>query len=164
VRFKSTADFLKLMDDYLAQMPESVFEPVNYSYERFSVKREWILRRFIAYHQYPVKQRLQMLADDILNSFEDNNFMEEPLPKARTILKSLTAMLKVKNTLDIYKDFYKRMNIADKLVMPARKTLEWSDVYPFLYFQAAFEGLQEGRVTAIWSSTRCRTILRSNLP
>ncbi len=32
-------------------------------------------------------------------------------------------------------------------VMPARKTLEWADVYPFLYLHSAFEGLKESGIT-----------------
>ncbi|MDD3364065.1 MAG: 3'-5' exonuclease [Syntrophomonas sp.] len=146
VRFKSTLKFIKLMNEYLARMPESIFEPSDYTLGRFSAKSEWIQSRFAAYHKYPVKRRLQMIADDIHDRLATDNFMEESLPKARTILKSLTAMLEVKNTLVLYKDFYKQMNIADKFVMPAKKTLEWADVYPFMYFHAAFEGLQESQV------------------
>ncbi len=146
IRFKSTLNFLKIMDEYLARMPETIFEPSDYTFDRFSVHSEWIQSRFTAYHRHPVKRRLQMIADDILDRFELENLMGGPLPKDRTISKSLTAMLKTKNTLALYKDFYKRMNIADKFVMPAKETLEWSDVYPFLYFHAAFEGLPESKI------------------
>ncbi len=145
VRFKSTLDFVKLMDEYLSRMPEAVFNPSDYTFGRFSAESEWIQSRFAAYHKYPVKRRLQIIAEDIHNRFETDNFMEEPLPKPRAILKSLTTMLKVKNTLALYKDFYKQMNITDKFVMPAKEILEWSDIYPFIYFYAAFEGLQESR-------------------
>ena len=147
VRFKSTLGFIKLMDEYLSRMPEAIFQPSDYTFGRFSAPKEWIHSRFIAYRKYPVKQRLQMIAEDILGRFETENFMEESLPETRAILKSLTAMLKMKDTLAIYKDFYRQMSIADKFVMPARKTLEWADVYPFLYFHAAFEGLQDSRIT-----------------
>ena len=146
IRFKSTLNFIKAMDEYLARMPETIFEPSDYTFGRFSAKSDWILSRFAAYHKHPVKRRLQMIADDIHDRFETENFREEPLPKAKAILKSLTAMLKVKNILALYKDFYKQMNIADKFVMPAKKTLEWADVYPFMYFHAAFDGLQESQV------------------
>lgn len=146
VRFKSMPDFIKLMDQYLTRMPETIFDPSDYAFERFFAKSEWIKSRFTAYHKQPVKRRLQMIAEDIHNRFENENYMEEPLPNTRTILKSLNAMLKVKNTLPLYKDFYKQMNITDKFVMPAKKTLEWADVCPFIYFRAAFEGLQESQV------------------
>jgi len=145
VRFKSTLDFVKLMDEYLSRIPEAVFNPSDYTFGRFSAKSEWIQSRFAAYHKYPIKRRLQMIAEDIHDRFETDNFMEEPLPKPRAILKSLTTMLKVKNTLALYKDFYKQMNITDEFVMPAKEILEWSDVYPFIYFYAAFEGLQESQ-------------------
>lgn len=145
VRFKSTLDFIKMMDKYLNRMPGMVFEPADCTYGRLMVEKEWIQGRFAAYHEHPVKRRLQMIADDILDRLETNRLKKESLPKVKAILKSLTAMLKVQNTLELYQDFYKQMSIADKLVMPAKNTLEWADVYPFMYFYAAFEGLQESR-------------------
>ena len=65
VRFKSTLDFIKLMDEYLARMPETIIAPSDYTFGRFSVQREWIISRFAAYYKYPVKRRLRMIADDI---------------------------------------------------------------------------------------------------
>lgn len=63
------------------------------------------------------------------------------------ILKQLNSMLAMKDTLAVYKDFYKRMGIAEQFVMAARRTLEWADVYPFLYLHAAFRGLKESHIT-----------------
>lgn len=63
------------------------------------------------------------------------------------ILKQLNSMLAMKDTLAVYKDFYKRMGIAEQFVMAARRTLEWADVYPFLYLHAAFQGLKESHIT-----------------
>jgi len=145
VRFRSTLAFLDLMDEYLTRMPDTIFQPSDYTFGGFSVTREWILSRFAAYHKYPVKRRFEMIADDIHYRFETDNYMEEPLPRSKTILRGLTAMLRVKNTLTLYKDFYKQRNIANLFVMPARNTLEWADVYPFMYFHAAFEGLPENQ-------------------
>lgn len=46
--------------------------------------------------------------------------MEEHLPKAGTILKSLNGMLRVKNSIALYKDFYKQMNIPEMFLMPEK--------------------------------------------
>lgn len=146
VRIKSTLDFVKSMDSYLEQMPDLVFEAAAYSYNRFNVDADWIRNRFNAYSKYPVKRRLQRIADDIYDRFDTDNFMGDDIPKARTILKSLKAMLKVKSTFALYKDFYKQMGISNMLVLPSKNTLEWADVFPFLYFHAAFEGLQESGI------------------
>ncbi|MCC0645694.1 MULTISPECIES: UvrD-helicase domain-containing protein [unclassified Clostridioides] len=146
VRFKSTLDFLKLMDKYIKQMPNMVFIPKDYTFGSFTATSDWIRRRFDAYNKYPVKQRLEMVAEDIHYRFESDNIMEEDLPKVKNILKSLNGMLTIKNTLVLYKDFFKQMNIQDMFVMPSKKTLEWADVYPFIYLHAAYEGLQEDKV------------------
>ncbi|NJJ34330.1 ATP-binding domain-containing protein [Clostridioides difficile] len=146
VRFKSTLDFVKLMDSYIKQMPNKIFIPEDYIFGDFIAKSDWIQSRFDAYNKYPVKRRLEKVAEDIRYRFETDNIMEEDLPKVKSILKNLNGMLKIKNTLLLYKDFFKQMNISNMFVMPEKKTLEWSDVYPFIYIHAAYEGLQEDKV------------------
>lgn len=146
VRYKSTLDFVKQLDQFVQQIPDIVFQPVDYTYGRFTAKADTIKSRFNAYSKYPVKRRLQMTADDIYDRFDTDNIMEDDIPRSRTILKALKKMLKIKNTLALYKEFYKRNDISNLFVMPAKKTLEWADVYPFLYIHAAFEGLHESSI------------------
>ena len=123
MRFKSTLDFVYLMDQYIELMPEFVFVPTDYVYEGFRVTGEWIRERFLAYGTCPVKKRLAMVADDIHDRFETDNIMEQEVPLPRVILKQLNSMLAMKDTLAVYKDFYKRMGIAEQFVMAARRTL-----------------------------------------
>lgn len=143
VRFKSTLDFAGMLDKFIEQIPDIAFEPADYSYGHFTETADSILSRFRTYSKYPIKHRLKMIADDIYDSFDMNNFMEYDIPKSRNILKALKQMLKVKDSLTLYKEFYKRNGMQQMFVMPAKKTLEWNDVYPFLYVHAVFEGLRE---------------------
>lgn len=147
VRFKSSPEFAGLLDEYIRKMPDRVFAPFDYEFGRFTVDREWIRERFLAYGKYPVKRRLSMIADDICNRLQNENIWQEDLPKARTVLKSLTAMLQFKNTRALYKDFYKWLERPQMYVMPSRNKLEWMDVFPFLYLHAAFEGIKESKIT-----------------
>ncbi|MBY2476515.1 AAA family ATPase [Clostridioides difficile] len=146
VRFKSTLDFVKLMDNYIKQMPNKIFIPEDYTFGSFIAKSDWIQNRFEAYNKYPVKRRLEKVAEDIHYRFETDNIMEEDLPRVKSILKNLNGMLTIKNTLTLYKDFFKQMDISNMFVMASKKTLEWSDVYPFIYIHAAYEGIQEDKV------------------
>lgn len=146
VRFKSTLDFVKLIDDYIKQMPNKIFIPEDYTFGGFTAKSDWIQSRFEAYNRYPVKRRLEKVAEDIHYRFESDNIMEEDLPRVKSILKSLNGMLTIKNTLTLYKDFFKQMDISNMFVMAAKKTLEWADVYPFIYIHAAYEGLEEDKI------------------
>ncbi|WP_246893391.1 HelD family protein [Clostridioides difficile] len=146
VRFKSTFDFVKLIDYYIKQMPNKIFIPKDYNFGSFTAKSDWIQSRFEAYNRYPVKKRLEKVVEDIHYKFESDNIMEEDLPKLKSILKSLNGMLTIKNTLTLYKDFFKQMNLSNMFVMATKKTLEWSDVYPFIYIHAAYEGIQEDKI------------------
>lgn len=145
-RYKSTLGFLKQLDRYIETLPNRVFEAEDYTYGPFTATADWIRSRFQAYGKHPVKQRLQQVAEDILDTFETGNRMEDDLPKNRTILKALKAMLKTRNTLALYKDFHRQLGKPGLLMMPGKKTLEWNDVYPFLHLHAAFEGVQQSRV------------------
>lgn len=144
--FKSTSAFLRQLDAFIADVPRLAFKAQAYRHERFTVTAEWIWTRMDAYSRYPVFRRLEMIADDIHDRFQTENYMEEELPKPRTILKHLKAMLQIKNTLALYKAFYHQLGKPQMLVMPDRKTLEWHDVFPFLCLRASFEGLQDSSV------------------
>lgn len=146
MRFKSTLDFVTRMDRYLQEVPALIFEAADYRFGRFSVTADWIQDRFYAYQNDPIKKRLQSIATDIHDRFESDNFMGDEIPRVSAISKSLHAMLKIKNSLALYKHFYKWIERPDMLVFPAKQTLEWADVFPFLYLKAAFEGLRESRL------------------
>jgi Superfamily I DNA and RNA helicases len=146
VQFKSTLDFVRKMDLFLDKMPEMIFEAALYSYKNISIDAEWIKNRFNAYSADPVKVRLKKISGDILELLRTDYYTQNDLPKTGAILKSLHTMLKVKSTLNLYQSFYQYLGISDLFILPAKKTLEWADVYPFLYFHAAFEGLKKSDI------------------
>lgn len=145
VRFKSTLDFVRLLQQFAAEAAALVFEPAEYRFNQFSVTADWIQGRFQAYLRHPIKKRLILIADDIHDRFQSDNFMGDNISGSKVILKSLTAMLKIQNTLALYKQFYQWLKRPDLLVQPKKQTLEWSDVFPFLYLHGVYEGLKESK-------------------
>jgi DNA helicase-2/ATP-dependent DNA helicase PcrA len=136
------------MDDYIEKMTAadksaSIFDPEEFASGKFSVSEEWIWRRYNAYRDVPIKQRLRKIAEDIRERFDAQKNSGDRLPSASAILKSLNKMLKAKNTFALYEQFYTEVNQPSMFVLPAKNTLEHSDVFPFLYLHAAFEGLRE---------------------
>ena len=69
----------------------------------------------------------------------------EEVPKANVILKSLNKRLMIRDMLALYQDFYQYTDKKDMFVLSEKNTLEWEDVFPFLYLMAAFEGIEENR-------------------
>lgn len=142
IRFKSTWDFVKLMNQYIAELPSFVFEPASCVFGRLSVRKEWIKNRFLSYKSYPIKKRLELIAEDINDRFISENYTGEEVPKVKAILKSLKAMLTIKSTVALYKHFYQWIGYPEMFSMQNKQTLEWADVFPFMYLYGAFEGLK----------------------
>lgn len=141
VRFKSKLEFVGLLADFIVKLADMVFVAVDYSYGRFRMPANKIQQRFNSYSQLAVKQRLQLLIEYIYNDFRAANYLDEDLPTKRAISLALNKMLKIKNTLALYKVFYQYLGRSELFTMPAKNTLEWADVYPYLYLQAAYTGL-----------------------
>lgn len=145
VQFKSSLDFVRLMEEYTDHLADRVFTPKDYCFDDYTVPAEWIKERFRLYGKLPVKKRLTSVAEDIRSYLSSQMSRWVELPKSKTVLKELNKMLTVKNPLALYKDFYSSINAKKMLVLPEKNTLEWEEVFPFLYLLAAYEGLPENR-------------------
>lgn len=144
-KFKSNLAFVELLDQYIDNISERVFSAKDYTYQGHIVQAGWINERFIAYKTVPVKKRLTSVAGDIRELLRSMMGMWGEVPKTNVILKSLNKMLIIKDIFALYKDFYQYIDEKDMFVLPEKKTLEWEDVFPFLYLMAAFEGIEENR-------------------
>lgn len=143
VRFKATAEFAEKLKEYCTLLPDLAFEAQDYVFGEFSVPAEWIRERVRIYSRFPLFQRLEQVADDIHSRLENEFLREEKPPHRNTIYQALRKMLKLKTTLAAYKDFYRWLG-CPKLYKPFQKgVLEWNDVYPYLYVQAQFTGVQK---------------------
>ncbi len=145
-KFKSSLEFVTLMDEYIARVPETAFEAQDYTFEEYTIPAEWITARVEVYARFPLVKRLEMIADDIHSRLENQNFYDVKLPTLRNIFLALKRMLKFRTTLLLYKNFFREIGNTRMLKLPVKNTLEWNDVYPFLYLQSAFTGLQESRL------------------
>ena len=89
-----------------------------------------------------------MAADDIHSRLENEFLREEEPPHRNRIFQALRKMLTMKTTLSAYRAFFRQLGKERaKLFKPFQKgVLEWNDVYPYLYLQAAFTGLQQSRL------------------
>lgn len=81
------------------------------------------------------------MADDILEMLKRRNtFSETKLPPKGEIVRKLRSMFKMDGTLELYRDFYSRQGTTELFELAAGNTLEWPDVYPYLYMYLAVEG------------------------
>lgn len=143
VQFKGTAEFAEKLREYCALLPRLAFEAQDYVFGEFSVPADWIRERVEIYSRFPLLKRLEQVADDIHSRLENEFLRDEKPPHRNTIFQALRKMLKLKSTLAAYKEFYRWLG-CPKLYKPFQKgVLEWNDVYPYLYLQAHFSGVQK---------------------
>lgn len=145
VRFKSTPGFVALLREYTDKLAERMFDPGDLVFGRQSVGADWIRDRFNAYAPLPVKERLSCIASDIRGKLRTGLTMGKEPPKQGAILKSLNKMLAIKSPLALYADFFRSIGAEHLFVMPGKNTLEYDDVFPFLYLLAAYQGLSANR-------------------
>ena len=77
VRFKATAEFVELMDGFIARLAETAFAPKDYQYGEWNVPGEWIWQRIQVYQRFPLMERLNQVADDIHSRLENEFFRDE---------------------------------------------------------------------------------------
>lgn len=146
-RHKSSLAFLEQLTSFLDRRLQTIFEPSDWSWGHTSISAAWIRDRFRTYHMYPVKQRLAMIADNMRDRVESASGVGERLPTAGSIARQLAAGLTVKNPITLYRQFFTEAGIPKMFVLAGRRTLEWSDVFPFLLVQITLEGPREYQPT-----------------
>lgn len=146
VRFKGTAEFVKQMDEFIESLPKTAFHAGDFVFGEFSVPARWIQERVDTYKRFPLLKRLEQVADDIHSRLENEFLRDEQPPHRNVIFQALRKMLVWKTSLQAYKGFYAWIGEA-RMYKPVKKgVLEWNDVYPFLYLQSYFSGVQESRL------------------
>jgi len=138
--FKSTPDFLEALKEYVRVLPERIFQPKDFVYDRIRVEKEWILEQFLFYKNDPLLKRIPVIAAEVLEEFRLRAGLWADLPKQSAVERSLRSMLTIKSASALYHDFYKFIGRPDMLNMK-KKRIEWPDVFPFLYLWNAYKGL-----------------------
>lgn len=142
---KSSLTFVDQLNTYLQYAISAYFQPEDYILENLTVSKDWIKQRYLAYDNLSVKRRLEEVAEDILDRLASENIWKLKLPKSSVVVRHLQKLFRMKNTIALYKDFYQWLGKPKSLSFPEKNTLEWEDVYPFLYVHAAYADLQDGQ-------------------
>lgn len=141
--FKSGLSFITLADEYLAYADKAYFQPQECVFGNFIIPKDFIQGRYDAYKNRPIGERFAEITDDILNRIKTDNIQGHKIPTQNEVMKKLTAMFNVKNTLALYADFYTHINRPEMFVLVDKNKLEWADVFPYLYFKLFTEGVSK---------------------
>ena len=140
IRFKSSLEFVSLINNYISYIDSNYFNATDYVYNDICIDKEFIKNRYEAYKKRATFSRVDKIADDIIEKIKIEKISEK-IPGKGEIRKKLLSMFKYNNTLDLYKDFFKYIN-KEELFNFNNNKLENSDVFPYIYLKIFVEGIE----------------------
>ncbi|MCX8132312.1 MAG: AAA family ATPase [Clostridia bacterium] len=143
IKFKSSLEFLSLLDQYLDYTDEKCFCPCDCIFGKFTVQKGFVKTRYHALRSKPVLQRMEEIAENIIERMKLEGGSGQKIPGRKEVQKKLAAMLKFTSILEFYTGFFEFIGRPDLFTMKSGNKLEASDVYPYLYLKIYFEGIEE---------------------
>ena len=142
IRFKSSIEFVYLLDDFIEYVNNNYFEANDYKINNKIISKEFIERRYEAYKKYSIYERVNKIANDIFEKIQVDNMFEDKIPTKNSIIKTITKMVKIDSILNLYSDFYKYINREDMFKIKEGNKIENNDVYPYIYLKIFVEGVK----------------------
>lgn len=138
---KSTLSFHQWLERAVDEAVPLCFEPVDLRIKGCGVEAEELHGLYERMASLPVRTRLREMAEFICRRDRQDRAFATTYPRPGEVAKALTAMLTVKSVRALYRQLFRRDDAPATFRVPVAGTLEWADVYPFLFVAARFDGL-----------------------
>ena len=143
IQFKSSKEFLCLLEEYLEYGNDNFFRPSDYTFGRVCVSKDFLQERYDALKRYSIAERFDEIAENIIEKVRTEGVKDGKLPGKKQVMKTLFLMFRFDNTLDFYEDFYKHINRPDLFAFKSKNKLEYDDVFPYLYVKIFLDGIKK---------------------
>ncbi len=141
IRFKSSFEFLSKLNQYLIYIENNYFTFTELRIAGTVVPFPFIEEKFKAYHRMPLLKRFPEIVKDV-QQYVRNNVQRKLTGKEKAQLwEAIPRMFRINNVFDLYKDFYSWLGKKELLSMGHGGEIEYSDVFPLIYFKLRLEGV-----------------------
>ncbi len=141
VRFKSTFDFVNLLDQYILYLENQCFVPHDVPLNHLiTLPAEYIAEQFRRFHRYPVRRRYTVMTDYILQIAQTQYKVSVDGAKRNMVREQIRKMFTANNDMQAYKGFYEWAGKPEMFKMRGRGILEYADLAPLAYLHMAMEG------------------------
>ena len=137
---KSNYQFVKRLQRFLQEQSKTMLKNQSVTIADYDFTDEYLQRRFMNYVNEPVLNRLELMAEDILQVLKGKRNGELKLPSKNEIVKRLKKRLQHNSALSLYEAFMEQ--VGHEGFHFKNKCFEFNDVYPYLYCQLFFEGIK----------------------
>lgn len=141
IRYKASFEFLSKLNQYLIYIENNYFLFTELRVAGTVVPFPFILERFRAYQRIPLLKRFPEVMKDIQNYVRTMSNRKLNGRDKALLWEAVPKMFKFSNIYDLYEDFYQWIGKKDLFRTLDRGVLEYSDVFPLIYFKIRLEGV-----------------------
>jgi DNA helicase II / ATP-dependent DNA helicase PcrA len=141
IREKATFEFLSKLNQYLIYIENNYFTFTELRIAGTIIPFPFIEERFKAYHRIPLLKRFPEVVKDIQNYLRERVQRKLNGREKSQLWEAVPRMFKLTNVFDLYQDFYS-WSANPHLFQMDQGRLEYSDVFPLIYFKFRLEGIQ----------------------
>jgi DNA helicase II / ATP-dependent DNA helicase PcrA len=141
VRFKSSPEFVNLLDQYMLHLENQCFVPHDVPLNHLiMLPAEYIAEQFRRFHRYPIRRRYTVMTDYILQIAQTQYKVTVDTAKRNMLRERIRKMFTANNSLQAYKGFYEWLDKPGLFKLRPNHTLEYADLAPLAYLHMALEG------------------------
>jgi DNA helicase II / ATP-dependent DNA helicase PcrA len=142
IKFKASFEYLSTLNKYLIHIENNYFDFTELRVGKVVIPFPFIQERFRAYHRMPLLKRFTEVVRDVNNHLRNTVQRKLTGEEKNKIWQAIPKMFRFGNAFELYKDFYAWMGKPEMYRTIAGGKLEFSDVFPLLYFKMRLEGFQ----------------------
>ena len=144
IRYKATVEFAAQLQEYLDYADQHFFVPQDLKVGPIKASAQELEKNYKSLSRLPVKKRLDKLGADLIARYRRSSDVPLEPGQARLVRETVRKMYLYPGAMELYQNFYAHISRPELLQMAAKKTLEFCDVFPFIYVKMYYEELGKG--------------------
>lgn len=141
VKFKSTFEFVKLLNKYLIHLENTAYSHVELKVAGVVVPVPFVVEKFKAWQRMPVHRRIPEVVQEVLQYIRKGARRKLTGGEKARVQEAVPRMFNIRTPFDVYKGFYSWIGQPEMFQMMLGMQLEYADVYPLIYCKIRLEGV-----------------------
>ncbi|HDQ15643.1 MAG TPA: helicase, partial [Bacteroidetes bacterium] len=142
IRFKSSNEILKKIDEYLTYLENEAFKITDIFVKGKPVPAWFIRESFQKYSRMPLLKRFNEVVQDIVDNVYRYYQVEIQYKDRNDLHQQIRNMFFSYNPKVLYKNFYQWLRKPEMHKLQKGSSFEWSDVFVFIYLKIKLEGVK----------------------
>lgn len=143
IQYKATFEFIAQLDRFILHVENTYFKATDVKLTKYvTIPAGFIEEQFKRFDRLPVWRRFETMTDYILEMAQIQYRITVTTAERNLLKKAIRNMFAGNNDIQLYKDFFDRIEKPELFKMRKNRTLEYSDLAPLAYLHLALEGNQ----------------------